>query len=251
MPDTGVQRQVLGPLVDRSSPGTAVHSGGLKAAALLVIGAVSLPAGCIPLLVLKGWWARLGPSTNKINGGFQNGPCQHQCPWVEEALPNGSCQRLCPQGGCQLPPASPGGSPRPVSGSYPGFFQISASALGPRACEILCALFKSGVSIPHIPLDLPKVRPISFQSQMFWGLIFQVQDPFPEPPWCGAQVTHSLGRTSATLIILLFVGHTPRGMNLDYITSLFFCSLVVAPSLFSCRRSLLLVFWLFLSIVAL
>ena len=30
---------------------------------------------------------------------------------------------------------------------HPGSFQITASALGPGACEILCAPFKSGVSI--------------------------------------------------------------------------------------------------------
>lgn len=43
----------------------------------------------------------------------------------------------------QLPLASLGGSPRSVSGSDPGFFQINASALELRMCEILCAPLKS------------------------------------------------------------------------------------------------------------
>ena len=37
-----------------------------------------------------------------------------------------------------------GGSPRSTSGSDPGSFQITASALVPRVCKIWCAPFKSG-----------------------------------------------------------------------------------------------------------
>ena len=36
----------------------------------LCLGLCLSPAGYIPLLVLKGWWAGLGPSTSKIKGGF-------------------------------------------------------------------------------------------------------------------------------------------------------------------------------------
>ena len=55
-------------------------SGGLKAACLLVCGAVSLPSwllGLIPVLVPTGWKvgvAGLGPDFNKQEGGFQNIP---------------------------------------------------------------------------------------------------------------------------------------------------------------------------------
>ena len=52
---------------------------------------------------------------------------------------------------------------------------MTASALGPRACEILCEPFKSGVSISHSSLGLPKVSPIGLQSQIVWGLDFLVQ----------------------------------------------------------------------------
>ena len=49
---------------------------------------------------------------------------------VKQAPHNDCCQCLCPQGGSQLPPVSPGGSPRSASGSDPGSFQIPASVLG-------------------------------------------------------------------------------------------------------------------------
>ena len=70
---------------------------------------------------------------------------------VELASQNRCCQCLCPQGELQLPPASPGDSPGSAGGADPGSFQITASALDLRAREILCAPFKSGVSISHSP----------------------------------------------------------------------------------------------------
>ena len=58
--------------------------------------------------------------------------------------------------------------------------------------ETLWVPFKSGVSISHSPLPLWKVSPAGFQSQIFWGLIFLVLDPWagdlsvglrPLAPW--------------------------------------------------------------------
>ena len=66
-------------------------------------------------------------------------------PTIELAARNGCHQRLCPQGELQLPPASPRDSPRSAGRSDPGSFQITASALGPGACEILRASFKAEV----------------------------------------------------------------------------------------------------------
>ena len=43
-----------------------------------------------------------------------------------------------------MSPTFLGGSLRSTGGSDPGSFQITASALVPRVCEILCAPFKSG-----------------------------------------------------------------------------------------------------------
>ena len=89
------------------------------------------------------------------------------------------------QGELQLFSASLGVSPRSSGGSDPGSFQITASALAPGVCEILCASFKSGTSISHSPLALPKVIHARLQSQIFWGIIFPVQDPWAREPDVG------------------------------------------------------------------
>ena len=57
---------------------------------------------------------------------------------VEQTPNNGFCQCLCPQVKLQLPHASLRDSPRLAGRSDPGCFRITASALGPRAYEILC-----------------------------------------------------------------------------------------------------------------
>ena len=66
---------------------------------------------------------------------------------VDKLPQNGCHQSICPQGELQLPPPSLRGSPGLAGRSDPGLFQIT-SILGPRACEILCAPFKSGVLFP-------------------------------------------------------------------------------------------------------
>ena len=57
----------------------------------------------------------------------------------------------------QFPPASPGGFARSAGGSDQ-FLSTIASALGPRAGEILCVSFTSGIFF-HSPLPLLKVSP--------------------------------------------------------------------------------------------
>ena len=56
------------------SSGGPVGSGGLKAACLLVSGALFLP---ISVLEPRGWWngSRLGLKASKVEGRFQNGSC--------------------------------------------------------------------------------------------------------------------------------------------------------------------------------
>lgn len=51
-------------------------------------------------------------------------------------------------------PALPQDSPRPAGRSGPGCYQITALALGPNACEILCVPLQSEVSISSSPLEL-------------------------------------------------------------------------------------------------
>ena len=77
---------------------------------------------------------------------------------VEGAPQNGFCQCLRLQGELQLLPASLGDSLRSECRSDPGSFQMTASALGPNACEVLCEPVKSGVSISHRPLALLNVK---------------------------------------------------------------------------------------------
>ena len=48
------------------------------------------------------------------------------------------------------PPTFPGDSPRPAGRSGPGAYQITAFALGHRACEILCASSGSQAEEPDL-----------------------------------------------------------------------------------------------------
>ena len=141
-------------------------------------------------VVPSGWWAGSGLRTNKLEG------CHHH---------------LCPQGESQLLPSSLGGPLRSASGCDAGFFQITASALGVRKCEILFLPFKSRVSISYTLLAFPKASPTGLLSHTFWGLIFPVQDPRESGAQCGAQTPCSLERTLTIVIVLLFVGHLPCG----------------------------------------
>ena len=128
-------------------------------------------------MVPIGCWARagLGPEAHKLEGGFHNGAHQHQCPRGRRSSPNGCHYCLCPPGELQLSLASLGNSPKSADRSDQRFFQITDSALGSRACEILCVPFRSGVSVSSSPLGLPKVSLTDLQIQMFWGLVFPGQ----------------------------------------------------------------------------
>ena len=68
------------------------------------------------------------------------------------------------EGESQPPLASPGGSPRSVSGSDTGTFQTAASGLGRRVCEILCTAFKSGVFISYSLSDLLHINSAVLKS---------------------------------------------------------------------------------------
>ena len=83
----------------------------------------------------------------------------------------------------------------------------------------------------------------SFKKQMFWGLVFPVQDPQAGEHNVGLS-PFSLGRTSAIVINLPFVGHLPRGLGLDYNvpSPLLPSSFWFLLYLLSCGKSFLLVF---------
>ena len=96
------------------------------------------------------------------------------------------------KGGSQWPHISLGSPLRTVCGSDPGFFQLTASSLGPRACMIVCVPFKSRVSVNYSPLALLSASLAGAQSLVFcsllshcwtWGAGYWVWTP------------HSLGKT--------------------------------------------------------
>lgn len=77
-------------------------------------------------------------------------------------------QCLCPRASCSCL-LSPGDSLGSAGRSDLGSFQIPASALGPGAREILCALFTSGHSISHSPLVVLKVGPTALKASSLLG----------------------------------------------------------------------------------
>ena len=112
---------------------------------------------------------------------------------VEGAPKNGCCQCLCPEGELQLPIVSLKDSSGSAGGTNPSSCQFTASSLGPAVYEILCALFKSEVSIFSSPLGFLKVSPADLQSQMLWGFIFPVLVPQAEEPNVGLRPLTPLG----------------------------------------------------------
>ena len=66
-----------------------------------------------------------------------------------------------------MPSATPGDS-LGIAGRFdPVTYQVTASALGSRACEILYVPFKSEVSISPSPMELSEISPTGLHSQMF------------------------------------------------------------------------------------
>ena len=111
-----------------------------------------------------------------------------------------------------------GGSPRSAGGSDAGSFQTAASALGPRACEILCEPFESGVSVSHSHLALQKVSALAFKAKHPEDLSSWHRTPGLESLTWGSDPS-LLGRTSEIAIIFLFISHLPKDEDLDYIMS--------------------------------
>ena len=157
--------------------------------------------------MLACWW--VGKPPVLINEGTDPKTALAGCLIsVEQAPPNGYCQHLYPQGELPFLAASPGDSPRSASGSHPGPFR-SASVLRFGICEIGRVPFKSRVSVScSPPVALLNLSPTGFQSQMFWGLIFLVQEP-----WAGERDVglRTLWRNLCDFNILPICGLLTRG----------------------------------------
>ena len=128
---------------------------------------------------------------------------------------------------------------------------------------ILCALWDQSLffllsfSSPSFSLSLSLLlyaSPTGLQSQTFWELTCLPSEE--HPGWrtqCGAWTPQSLRRASAIVIILLFVGHLPMGVDLDYTVSLALLVILwwFLLYIFSCGKSFTLVFRSLSLIVAL
>lgn len=106
-----------------------------------------------------------------------------------------------------MPPAPPGSCPRQTSKSNISAFQTADSALKLRASEFLP--FKNRSPVSYRPWAPPSVSPSSVQSQMFWKLLFLVQDPQAEGHNVGTGLL-SLRRTSVIVTFSCVCITTPR-----------------------------------------
>lgn len=98
------------------------------------------------------------------------------------------------------------GSPRSAGMPDPDSFQMTISALGHRACEISCALFKSEVSIFCNTLEHLQVNPTNWQRQTI-----SIQDiQAGEPMWAWESFLPMKNLEFSYSL------HSPRGMTLDY-----------------------------------
>ena len=68
--------------------------------------------------------------------------------------------------------------PRLAGRSDMYFFQMTVFPLSPGTCEILYVPFKNEISISLSSLGLWKLSTTGLQSQVLWGLLFPVQDPW-------------------------------------------------------------------------
>ena len=71
--------------------------------------------------------------------------------------------------------------------------KVAAFALVPGVCEILCAPYKSEISVFPNPMELLQPNPTGLQSQMLWGLLFPVSDPHTGGPDMGLRTLTPVG----------------------------------------------------------
>ena len=159
----------IGPLESRASCPCCclLSTGGVRAGAGLLKAGDRPVSGCLHSSMDLGPEVDLlmggkPPSDDQVKRSLQNDTCKADVITVEWIPQNGCVQCSFPTWESQLPSASPGSSPRSASGSEPGFFQMTACALGFTMCEILCVPLRSGLSVSYSPPDLLNRKSISF-----------------------------------------------------------------------------------------
>ena len=126
---------------------------------------------CYQLLVTiaNGWL-----SANRLGRGLQSGACQPQCPRGRMNCHNWLLLVSVSLGGV---PASLGGSSRWASGSDSGSCQIIASALGLRACKILCMHLRAKFLFPTVLCLSQMQTPLAFKASHSEGSSSQYRTP--------------------------------------------------------------------------
>lgn len=145
-------------------------------------------------------------------GRLPNGACQHQCPRCRISSPKLLLPMSVSPG--EVPVASwlPGQFSNISKWVWPGLPFKSLPLLGLRVCEILCALFKSGIFVSYSPSQSPVARRPCWPSKpdILQAHLLSVQDPHPTPRW-ELQIPCSLGISSAAVTILPSIGCLPTG----------------------------------------
>ena len=114
---------------------------------------------------------------------------------------------------CLLPPQEA------IQDQQMGLTQAPFNLL-PLCWDLKCVRFNicplRAESVSYSSLALLDISPAGFQSQMFWGLIFLMQEPWAGEPDVGLRKNpHSLGRTSLIVIFLPFVDRWPGVVSPD------------------------------------
>ena len=136
-------------------------------------------------------------------------------------------------------------------GFYPGFFHNTASALGLRVGDILCASFQNLVFISYSLVSLPKVSPASPSKSNVLGTHLLGERSQSRGTQGGAWIPCSLWRTSKIILLCMRCPSGAIGLVYTPSMSLFLISFWLLFLIFSCGISFLLDFRLFSSVFAL
>lgn len=157
---------------------------------------------------------QLGSEANMLEGGFQSGAFQHQCPHNRTSFTRMTATSVCiPRMSsiCLLP------LQEVLKDWQVGLIQVHFKLLMhswiPKQVRFACAVY----FFQHP--GTPRVCPTGLQSQTFWGLVFPMQDPQAGSLMWGSDLSLQW-ENLCNIIIVQCMDSPPRNMDLNYITSL-------------------------------
>ena len=170
----------------------------------------------------------LRPSANKLKGAFQSGASQHICPHSRISSQDGCCQSLCPQ--------------KALQDQQVGLTQAPFKLLS-QFWVLECVRF---CVYPLIVTFYFLQHSASLENKHHWpskpnilGAHLPSAGPLGWAGQCRAQTPCFLRKTSAIVLIFLFVG-CPLGDVYTTFLPLLLISSWCLLYIFSCRRSFLL-----------